>query len=299
MAILAGPENSGKEALVEKLADTLSGRSKNKVQLQMLTGHPWWAKGDNLVGLVEFQTRLTFEMVVRIFEEAQRPQNCDKVFLVCFARISPAELQNFFTDLAFQIRNNRIMRLGDVHFNEPFAFPNNVSIIGTMNMDDYHWWNADLLSQASIIQVEKHDLLQITTSGKTGMINMQELLAPIRDSSTAYKRLKSLLTGEKQPFGHFLQIQEIMHKHNVSAPNNLMDDAVMYLANAWSKSGEGFFATDLRTNFEIATDILITQLLSPFIQDAWQASSEFRQEMLSILQLYYPRSYSLYLNRFP
>jgi hypothetical protein len=139
LAILAGPEKSGKEALVEKLAYALSGRSKNKLQFQMLTGYPWWAKGGNVANLVEIQTRFTSEKMMDIFEEVQRPQNCDKAFLVCFVRISAAELQNFFVDLAFQIQNNRIMRLGDNHLDSPVIFPSNFFIIGTMDTDEFRW----------------------------------------------------------------------------------------------------------------------------------------------------------------
>ncbi len=292
LAILAGPEESGKEVLVEKLAKTLSGRGKKKLQLKMLTGHPWWAKGDNLSGLIEIQTRLTSEMVMRIFEEVQQPQNSDKAFLVCFARISPAELQNFFADLAFQIQNNRIMRLGDIHLDEPVPFPNNLFIIGTMDTDEYRWWDVDLLSKASVIQTGKYyNLPQSITPSKAASNNVRELMSPIRDPNTAYKRLKLLLAGEKQPFGHFLQVQEIMHNYDVPTPSKLMDNAVIYLANAWSSSGEGFFDANLRANFEIATDVLIAQLLLPCIQNALQNSSGFRQALANVLHLYYPCSY--------
>ncbi len=291
LAILAGPEMSGKEVLVEKLAKTLSGRGKKKLQFKMLTGHPWWAKGDNLAGLVEIQTRLTSEMVMRIFEEVQQPQNCDKAFLVCFARISPAELQNFFVDLAFQIQNNRIMRLGDIHLDEPAAFPNNLFVIGTMDTDEYRWWDADLLSKTSVIQMGKcYNLPPSFTPSKAASNNVRELMSRIRDPNTAYKRLKYLLAGEKQPFGHFLQIQEIMHNYDVPTPNKLMDNAVIYLANAWSSSGEGLLDLNPRANLEIATDILIAQMLLPCIRDVVQKSPDFRNALHQVLHLYFPYS---------
>jgi hypothetical protein len=298
LAILAGPEGSGKEALVENLASALSGRSKKNLQFQMLTGHPWWAKGDNLTGLVEIQTRFTSAKIMSIFEEVQRPQNCDKAFLICFARISPAELQNFFIDLAFQIQNNRIMRLGDNHFDEPVAFPNNLFITGTIDTGEYRWYEPDLLSKASVIQTGKYNPSKSIILGKAASISVREWMSPIRDPNMAYRKLKSLLTGEKQPFERFLQIQEILHNHNVSTPDKLMDDVVIYLANAWSSSGEGFFAANLRANFEIATDILISQSLLPCIQDALQKSSEFRHALMNVLRLYYPCSFS-YLSQLP
>ena len=290
LAILAGPEASGKEVLVEKLVSILSGRGKNKLQLQKLTGHPWWARGDNLAGLVEIQTRFTSEKVMSIFEEVQQSQNSDQAFLICFARISPAELQNFFTDLAFQIHNNRIMRLSDVHFTEPVPFPSNLFIIGTMDTDGNRWHEPDLLSKASVIQTGKYNLSLSTPPRKVSSINVRDLISPIREPNLAYKRLKSLLAGEKQPFERYFQIQEILHNHNVSTQDKLMDEGVIYLANAWSSSGEGLFTPNLRANFEIATDMLISQLLLPCIQDALQKSSGLRQALMNVLRLYYPFS---------
>jgi hypothetical protein len=146
--------------------------------------------------------------------------------------------------------------------------------------------------------VGKYNLPQNITPGKAASINVRELISPIRDQNSANKRLQTLLAGEKQPFEHFLQIQEILQNNNVVVPDKLMDDAVIYLANAWSSSGEGLFTANLRANFEIATDILITQLLLPCILDELQKSSEFRQELMGVLYLYYPCSYS-YLNQIP
>lgn len=299
LTILAGPAQSGKHELVENLIQTLSAQKQNNLYFQVLTGHPWWAKGDNIAGLVEVQSRLTSEVAMQVFEEARSPKNCNKAFLVCFTRISPSELQNFFTDLAFQIQNNRIMRLGDMHFDSPFTFPSNLFIVGTMDTDDYRWWDAALLSKTSVIQVGKYNLPHNITPDKAALINVRELMSSIRETNMACKRLKSLLAGEKQTFAHFFQIQEIMDRHNIPVPANLMEDVVIYLANAWSSSGEGLFSiADPHTNFEIATDILIAQLLLPRIQDALQTSSGFRQEMLRVLQLYYPSSFA-YLSQFP
>lgn len=289
LAILAGTKDAGKEVLVEKLTQALSTQGIDKLQFQTLTGHAWWATG-NMNSFVEIQTRFTFDKVVSIFEEVQLPQNSDKAFLVCLAHISPAEIQTFFADLAFQIQNNRIMRLGDIHFGEPVAFPKNLFIIGTMDTDEYRWWDTDLLSKTSVIQTGKYDFSQYIAEDTTMSINVPELISPIRDSNMAYKRLKSLLSGEKQPFGHFLQIQEIMHNYNISASNKLMDDVVIYLANAWSSNGKGLFASEPRANFEIATDILIAQLLLPYVQDVLLSSQDFRQTLHQVLHLYYPCS---------
>ena len=190
LAILAGPVNSGKEALVEKLAHALSGKEIGRLQLHVLTGHPWWAIGSSLQALADIQTRYTSEMVLDIFEEAQLPQNSGTAFIVCFARISPSELQNFFTDLAFQIQNDRVMRLGDVHLDKPTPFPSNLFIIGTMDTDEYCWWDTDLLLMTTVIQTGKYQQPRNPPAGKTVPINAKELITSIRDPNIAYKQLK-------------------------------------------------------------------------------------------------------------
>jgi hypothetical protein len=290
LAILAGPVNSGKEGLVEKLAGALSSKEVDRLQLHTLTGHPWWATASSLQGLAEIQTRYTSEMVLDIFEEARLPQNSDTAFIVCFARISQAELQNFFTDLAFQLMNDRIMRIGDVHLDKPIPFPSNLFIIGTMDIDEYCWWDTDLMSKASVIQTGNYSLPDSLFTGKKVSINVQELATPIRDTNLAYKRVKGLLAGEKQPFEHFFQIQEVLHSYNVSTSNRLMDEAVIYLANAWSNKGDGIFASEPRANLEIATDILIAQMLLPCIRDVVQKSPDLRKALHQVLHLYFPYS---------
>ena len=69
-----------------------------------------------------------------------------------------------------------------------------------------------------------------------------------------------------------------------------MDEAVIYLANAWSNGGDGLFASKPRANLEIATDILIAQLLLPCVRNVLQNSLDFRQALHQVLHLYYPYS---------
>jgi hypothetical protein len=79
------------------------------------------------------------EKLLYVIEEASQPENAQQVFVVGLTHISPAELLSFFTEIAYQMPHNRIMRLGDAHLSTPVPFPPNLLLIGTMDTMDFNW----------------------------------------------------------------------------------------------------------------------------------------------------------------
>jgi hypothetical protein len=149
MAILSGPMSSGKVALVENLMLILAGGT---IQCQKMEGHAWWAGESGNVGFcTDTQTRFNTTKILCLAEEALQPENANRVFMACLTRISPAELNGFFSKVAFQIQHERLMRLPYAHLTEPLPYPPNLFLIGTMDTDSFDWSNADLLSVATII----------------------------------------------------------------------------------------------------------------------------------------------------
>src|SRR3990170_3247405 len=151
LAILTGPVQSGKIALVQCLTHTLMGGDCQ--QCQVMVGHPWsFGNSENLTLFIEAQMSCNTEKLLGLIEEAWRPENTHRVFIACITRISPAELLSFFTEVAFQLRHGQLMRLGDVHFFEPVPFPHNLFLIGTMDTQNFDWWDRDLLSKTTVVQ---------------------------------------------------------------------------------------------------------------------------------------------------
>ncbi|MEW6651279.1 MAG: hypothetical protein AB1453_13975, partial [Chloroflexota bacterium] len=117
-----------------------------------LTGHPWWANsGKGAPILIEAQTRINTDIILTIIEEALQPQNKQKFFMVCLAKISPGELATFFSDLAVQLNNGRITALPSHHLPAPLSVPSNFSLVATMDTSRLDWADDDLLSGVHLI----------------------------------------------------------------------------------------------------------------------------------------------------
>lgn len=288
MAILAGPAASGKLALIHCLSRALLGG--DCLQCQMMAGHPWWANNsDNLATLTDLHTRFIIEKLFAVLEEASQPENRYKVFIVCLAHITPAELLSYFSEVAYQLQSGYLMRIGDMHLSAPIPFPPNLFLIATMDTPSFRWWDSDLMSGATVIN---------WSTGKTCIPALTSwpsserrfLLSSVRDLQSAYRKFHSLAGMNKQPANALLQAEAALREYNVPLPGSVMDDVVKYLANAWSSSGQGLFDSRPSRNLAIALDLAIAQILLPHAAGHLSASSEVVKPLQQILDVGFPYS---------
>ena len=76
-------------------------------------------------------------------------------------------------------------------------------------------------------------------------------------------------------------------------PPRVLGEAMIYLANAWSRRGAGLFAPSPTTNLEIALDLSIAQSVLPHAQASIQQSPALREELHATLNGKFPRSAAL------
>ena len=262
LAILAGPAQSGKKALVHGLAQSLS--EQESLHIQMITGHPWWA--DSCVDVANYtklHTRFTTEKVLAVIEEASQPENHQQVFIACLTRISPAELLSFFTEVAFQLQNGQIMRLGDTHLSEPIPFPSNLRIIGTMDTPSFDLWDNDLLLSTTVIQWPQANILPSPMFNRGILLDEREFLqSSIRGRDAAYRKVCPVLKNQRHPLYPLVQVEAILKRY-ISSLGFAIDDVMIYLANSWSRLGNGLFHPSPDRNLTIALDLAIAQILLP------------------------------------
>lgn len=283
LAILAGPTQSGKIALVRGLAQSLV--EQGSLRVQMLTGHPWWAEGsDGIAEHTRLHARFSTEKLLSIIEEAGQPDNTHQVFIVCLTHISPAELLSFFTDVAFQLRHGQIMKLGDTHFSEPIPFPPNLRIIGTMDTPAFDWWDNDLLRSTTVIQSPKTGVLPDLKFNKHGfqLKEYEFLQSCIYSRNAAYRKVFPVLKRQRQPLYPLLQVEAILKRY-IPSLEFVMDEVMIYLANSWSKAGSGLFHPLPDLNLTIALDLAIVQILLPRAVDAIRNLEILRNRLINIL----------------
>jgi hypothetical protein len=236
-------------------------------------------------------TSLITEKFLSIVEEALQPENAQHVFVVGLTHISPVELRSFFTEVAFQIQHNQIMRIGDTHLSAPVPFPSNLLLIGTLDTTDFDCWDENLLSGATVI--EWHGDVTVPERADAGELQIPHrefLRCSLRGSEKACGKLLSVVAGTKQPLKAVMLIQSVLQAHRLEFLPALLNEVVIYLANAWSVQGNGLFNPSLSRNLAIASDLALAQLVLPHYFMAIRSSKTLQAELYSILDEQQPRS---------
>jgi hypothetical protein len=290
MLILTGPAESGKANLVRCIANLLAGSSD--LQGQIASGHAWYARGGPAsTVLIGMHARMVTEKLLFMIEEASQPENAQQVFVVGLTHISPAELLSFFTEVAYQLQHNQIMRIGEAHLATSIPFPPNLLMIGTMDTANFDWWDEDLLSGATVIEWRADTFIpQSADSSESQNFGCEFLCSSVRNSRRAYEKLHSVVAGTKQPLRALMLVRGVLQEYGLEFSPALLDEVILYLANAWSAQGNGLFDPSTSRNLAIAFDLALAQLVLPRSLDAIRASETLQAKLYLILEEQLPRS---------
>lgn len=287
LLVLAGPPESGKQALAQCVAQFLSGGSCE--QCQVITGHPWWADHrENLTFLTGLHTRFLVEKLTAILEEAALQKNRDHVFTACLMHVSPAEVLSFFREVASQICDGQIKRLGDARLPAPIPYPSNLFLIGTIDTLRFNWWDDEFLAKATVIH---------WTGGQSGSpfpdgfrFEASEFLQfRICSRQAAYHKLHALV-GNQKPIRIIFQIESLLRQYDISLSFSMLDEVVIFLANSWTANGQGLFDQSLKANLAIALDLAIAQIVFPHIDDQLDKTTDLVSQLHALLGQDYPYS---------
>jgi hypothetical protein len=284
---------SGKIALVESWAHILFGG--DCLRCQMMIGHPCWAaRSPNVALFTEAHTRLNASKILALIEEAWESENADKVFHACLARITPAELLGFFSEVAFQLSHGEIMRLPSIHLTAPIPYPPNLYLIGTMDTTRFDWWDAGLLSMTTVIQWPAVEANPATDGYRTEAVTGGEaefLRSCVRSKKLARRKVDQVLGWRLQPLEPLRRVRELLEKSVIRRlPLPIMDEMMIYLANSWSYGGTGLFDPQKQCNAMIALDLAIAQTLLPHFGEALSQSAALIERWGELLNGQFPRS---------
>ncbi len=292
LLLLAGRSQSGKIALVECLALALTGGSA--WQCQFMPGHAWWAGQTGNVGLfTEAQTRLNTSKILDLIEEAWRPKNTSRVFMACLNRISPAELEGFFSDTAFQLQRGELMRLPTAHFDEPVPFPPNLMLIGTIDTDAGMISEAATMPETSVIHWSSsraEPVVHAHSSSPSFPAERSFLQSRIRSVKEARAKLGRVLDPISPLLARISRVDEALRQHGVSAIAATREETLIYLANAWDCQGTGLFDPRPAANLALALDWGLAATVLPTVLAALQRSPNLKLELRTLLNGNFPRA---------
>jgi len=254
--LLAAPTQTGKVALVHSLAQVLTSGSVE--QCYTMVGHARWAsRSRNVSQFVEAQARFNTNKLLMLIEEAVRPENHDRLYIACLTNISLAELHALFSVSGWQMWPDM----------EPIPYPPNLRLIGTIDTDRFRWWSPDLLSNTIIVPWPAQRMQSTDLSPQQSVTQGASLFlqACIRTEQAAYTRLHRNLHGQRQAFEPLVRVMDILHEEEVYLPQTVMNQAIIFLANAWTADGRGLFAPTPELNLDIALDLVLAQVVLPWL----------------------------------
>jgi hypothetical protein len=295
LMILIGPREAEKEALVESYCHVITGGGSN--QYQPMVGHPWWASQTADVAMfTQTQSRLNTIKLEMMNEEAGLPGNRDQFYIANIKRISPGELQEYFSETAFQLRHGELMRLPTSHFSNPVPFPPNLAIIGTMDTLTFPWSDADLLSQTTVIDCAPTKLPGYPLVGNWSPDPLEEkrlIQSYIRDPQRAFRKLMFILRRIPSALFPLLHVQKFLQKVVAWNSSSMLLEGMIYLSNSWSQMGSGLFDENPQKNLQIAMDLAITQSLLLPNSEKIANSKNLRDKLQKILDNQYPLATNL------
>lgn len=264
--ILTGGEQTGKIELIKSLAQELTEEPNR--QCQIFVAHPRWAAhSQDAARFVDMQASFNRSKLLSLIEDAMQPENADKLFIACLTRISPAEIYDYFLESGFQFwpnqgQNETILDAGSI------PYPPNFRLIGTRDAPSFDWWKGELMNHTSVVhwsgkQEGKREWIAKETAVPPSSHHI--LRSDVSSEQAAYAKLQELLQSRSNAFLPLIEVMVLLESANVTLNHEVINRIVVYLANSWSKSGNGLFTPLFQANFNLAFDLALMQYVLPWI----------------------------------
>lgn len=172
--ILAGVSGTGKTKLVELFAEALGATEKNG-QYKHIPVRPDWSDPADLIGYQDLSGVFRPGPITDVLRDAVQPENRNKPYFICLDEMNLARVEHYFSDLLSVMETQKWE--GDVIVTQPLIhkfilerdedwekygdiyFPDNVYLIGTVNMDETtHPFSKKVLDRANTIEFNEINL---------------------------------------------------------------------------------------------------------------------------------------------
>ncbi|BBH22491.1 hypothetical protein Back11_38360 [Paenibacillus baekrokdamisoli] len=286
--ILAGVSGTGKTKLVKLFAEALGATSLNH-QFNLIPVRPDWSDPSDLLGYKDLTGAFRPGRLSEVLVEASKESNRNKPYFVCLDEMNLARVEHYFSDLLSVIetqewRNERIVTVPLIHSDslntedQPIygglAFPDNVYLIGTVNMDETtHPFSKKVLDRANTIEFNYINLEQfpggLTNETATVRTTNPFLRSEYLQLIDAYDRNQELVQKVTAKLVKVNDILEQIHSH---VGFRIRDAVCFYMIY-----NEQF---ELMSE-EKAFDLQLLQKLLPRVQGS---SSSVKRVLLQLLQ---------------
>jgi hypothetical protein len=267
IAVLHGPAHHGKLAAAREMARRLAGTDSTCVQ--EMVGHPWWASGvEGSAVFTAAQERFNLEKIQAVMVEAAMDHSAGRIYVAVLSRISPAEW-NDLAALALQFHRGYVRGDLDEHPRRRLPVSPRIRVIATTDALPPAPWDLLVLRQTSLLPwaVEPGPRLTPQVPGLWPAAKERSLLeGAIRTPRSALRRLRRLTKWQDDLLKPLLSMAHTMNLQGVPDTNRAANEAVVYLANAWTRDGDGLFAPSFNDNLRLAIRSAVKLAMIPRLE---------------------------------
>ncbi len=302
LLIVRGPGRSGKLAAVQALARLLTGGAH--AQLQEMIGHPWWAAGCHDKGLLaEAQSRFNVGKVQAMLEEASCPGNGHRLFIAFLMRVSPAEVDGIFADLASQVAMGYVSDPWDTEVERQVSFPPNFLMAGTLDTNCAFGWQEPTLRCTAVVPWPPSGPAPTTTihdgpdqAGRPGPAFLGTRMRSERDAALRLRRISGWRPQWLRPL---FEIVGALQDTGLRLPQGIFGEALVFIANSFTEGGAGVFENTPRENAATALDAAFSAILLPRIESYLSRSCLEPERLGPLLARDFPTSAAVLARREP
>ncbi|MGB3715357.1 MAG: hypothetical protein WA996_13085, partial [Candidatus Promineifilaceae bacterium] len=221
-------------------------------------------------------------------EEAARPENARRLFIAVLTQISPAELVRYFAMPGLRFWPEHLLHQGSGLVTELIPYPPNFRLLGTMDTARFKWQDKDIHTHTAVLQWSGISVKSNNQSSEPlSTVNHEEvfLRACVRSTGIAYAKLYRILQELNQPFLPLMQVLDLLRKYDVIPPRPVIEQTIVFLANAWTTNGVGLFDDSPRGNLNTALDLAMAQYVLSWMEATHQRPQVLRQHLRQLLEV--------------
>lgn len=283
--ILSGISGTGKTMIIKWFAESIGATESNE-QFKLIPIRPDWNEGSDLLGYVDIKGDFKEGPLTKVIKNAQ--QNPQLPYFVLLDEMNLARVEYYFSDI-LSVMESRKWEDGEVVsstflssdvYGKDLTLPNNLYIIGTVNMDETtHPFSKKVLDRANTIEFNRVNLgnlaflteLEEVESKVIGQDRFASKFLHLKDVFKENKEIVIKATDE------LVRINELLQLINAHVGYRVRDEICFYLS---------YNEESNLMKFENAFDHCILQKILPRI-----AGSDTRVEQLL------RRLYTLFANQ--
>ncbi|WP_064467554.1 MrcB family domain-containing protein [Lederbergia galactosidilytica] len=285
--ILSGISGTGKTKMVQWFAESLGATEKNG-QFALIPIRPDWNDGSDLLGYVDIKGDFKPGPLTAVIRKAE--QNPSFPYFVLLDEMNLARVEYYFSDILSIMESRKwqgsemvsSLLLSEEIAGEAVTLPNNLFIIGTVNMDETtHPFSKKVLDRANTIEFNRVELNNLAFLQKTDEI--LPIPAQYNQLASRYLHLKDLYQTEplliEEVTKELSKINHVLQRTNAHIGYRVRDEICFYMA---------YNEEDELMSFNQALDHCILQKILPRIAGS---DSRVEQVLKDLYQLFTNKKY--------